>query len=86
MSQILAESHGAWEVGDLSDDRRSQIVICPLKITTTYKSVIDNRELDDESIEKVSCQEDSDDEVFLGYFTVDFRNKERPIPAPRRLL
>lgn len=74
---------GRWEVGDLSDDCFSYSVNSPLKDTTkNYISEIDNQELD-ESIEKVSSPNDSDDEVFLGYFTVDSSKEERPVAAPR---
>ena len=45
-----------------------------------------NRTQGSESIERVSDIEDTEDDVFMGYFTVDSDGKKRPIPAPRRLI
>ena len=45
-----------------------------------------DRSQDSESIEEVWGPEELEDEVFLGYFTVDSDGKKRPIPAPRRLV
>ena len=41
---------------------------------------------DTESIEVLSGREDSENEEFLGYYTVGPDGKRRPIPAPRRLV
>ena len=49
-------------------------------------NVVMNRTPDSESIEGISDVEELEDDVFLGYFTVDSDGKKRPIPAPRRLV
>ena len=41
---------------------------------------------DSESIENLSGHENSEDEEFLGYYTVGPDGRRRPIPAPRRLI
>ena len=41
---------------------------------------------DSESIEVLSGREDTEDEEFLGYYTVGPDGKRRPIPAPRRMI
>ena len=41
---------------------------------------------DSESIEVLSGHENSENEEFLGYYTVGPDGKKRPIPAPRRLV
>ena len=51
-----------------------------------FVNMVANRTSGSESIEGISDAEELEDDVFLGYFTVDSDGKKRPIPAPRRLV
>ena len=52
----------------------------------TVKLNVFEHSSDSESIEVLSGHENSEDEEFLGYYTVGPDGKKRPIPAPRRLV
>ena len=52
----------------------------------TIKLNVFEQPSDSESIEVLSGREGSEDEEFLGYYTVGPDGKRRPIPAPRRLV
>ena len=54
--------------------------------TINFRSVTDNRVLEERGKYLDGFKDDSDDKVFLGYFRVDSQEEERPTPAPRRLV
>ena len=89
---ILSQSYDAKKEGSSKVVQTGLNVVldtyCSVRSATTNFIMLNanDRSRDSESIEGISGPEELEDEVFLGYFSVDYDGNKRPIPAPRQLI